>query len=327
MKKKHTMEYFEANGVRQYLLHNKSGDPSAPVLLVVHGGPGAPDSNVAHKFREWWKGLFHIVSWDQRGAGKTLAANGEPPEYPITVQDILADMREILAHLKEMYSVEKVYLLGLSWGTLLCSLYSLEHPEDVAALISAGQVTSFYRSEQAAYGIVKEAVVAGGNKKDLELLESIAPYPEQPFSYGSDAVEIKMPKFKRLQSKYGYAMKLTFELIFAFLLGPASKLSEVSYYSKKSADKRKAYNEELLKYLFDFEIDELGYEYSVPVCYITGDKDYTTTSSLAVEYFDKIVAPKKLHCPIAGAGHNAMFDQPELFARALTDVRALAETP
>ena len=326
MKSKQIIEYVETNGVKQYLLHNRSSDSGAPVLLIVHGGPGGPDSNAAHKFKAWWKDLFHLVSWDQRAAGKTLAANGEPPSYPVTVPDILSDMGAIIAHLKESYGAEKVYLLGISWGTLLCSLYTLEHPEDVKMYIAAGQVTNFYRSEQVAYEKVKEAVTAAGDPKDIALLESISPYPELPFGPDSDAVEKKMPVLKRLQVKYGYAMKLTLPLIVAYLFGPASKLSEFSYYSKKNADKRKEYNAELLTYLFDFEILDHGPEYSAPICYITGDRDYTTTSSLAIEYFEKIVAPKKLHCPISGAGHNMMFDQPEAFAQALAKAKALAES-
>ena len=321
---KQTVEYFEANGVNHYLLHNRSCDPAAPVLLIVHGGPGAPDSNAAHRFREWWKGLFHLVSWDQRGSGKTLSANAEPPAYPITVPDILSDMRAILRHLKDVYGAEKICLLGISWGTLLCSLYTLERPEDVGIYISAGQVTNFYRNEEVAYAKVREAAEASGNADETTALDSILPYPERPFVPGTESVDVKMPVLKRIQAKYGFLMKVDLKLISAYFTSPAAKFADFTYYSKKNVEKRKEYNEELTRFLFEFDILDHGTVYKVPVCYITGDRDYQTATPLAVGYFEQIDAPKKLHCPISGAGHNMMFDQPEAFAQALAEAAALA---
>ncbi|MDR1061120.1 MAG: alpha/beta hydrolase [Clostridiales bacterium] len=321
-KPQYTVEYFEANAVRQYLLHHRSGDAGAPVMLIVHGGPGFPDSNAGYKLREWWGDLFHLVSWDQRGCGKTLAANRRPPAYPITARDILDDMRLIIGHLKQAYRASQVYLLGISWGSVLCSIYALERPEDVKMYIAAGQYCNCYRNEAAAYAKMKEVVEASGSRKDRERLQAIGNYPEQPFDPGAKAVLRKMYALKRLLGKYGMSIKLDWRFIRIMYIGsPVFKFSDFAYFSAKARERDK----ELVSFLNDFEILDYSADYAVPVCYITGERDYDTACPLSAEYFEQIRAPKKLLRVIADASHNVIFDQPEAFARALADAKALAE--
>jgi pimeloyl-ACP methyl ester carboxylesterase len=322
-KPQYTKEYFEANAVKQYLLHHRSADADAPVLLIVHGGPGFPDSNAAYKFREWWGDLFHLVSWDQRGCGKTLAANEKPPTYPVTTECILSDMELVISHLKQTYGVDQVYLLGISWGSILSTIYTLEHPEDVKAYIAAGQFCNYYRNETAAYAKVKETIEASGNGKDLELLLSIGDYPGHPFVLGDEALDQRMSVFRKLQSKYRLGIRVDWQFIrILYLSSPVFKFSDLAYFSAKARE----CNKELTSYLFEFEILDCGVDYAVPVCYILGDRDYNTAWPLAAEYFEKIKAPKKLLRVISDASHNIMFDQPEAFALALAEAKALAET-
>jgi len=316
-----SVEYHKANGVRQYLLHHPSPDKDAPVMLIVHGGPGFPDSNAAPKVSRMWGDLFHIVSWDQRGCGKTRAANPLLPSYSITAEDILNDMVGVVDHLKQKYGVNQLYLLGISWGTILCSLYTLRHPENVKMYIAAGQYCNFFRNEISAYAKVTEAARAAGNKKDLDLLASLAPYPQQPFTRESDMIKKKLPVFKRLQEKYRLMMQVDLQLLWALFASPVARFSDLFAYTKKSAE----LNANLMDYLLNFEILDCGTIYEVPVCYIVGDRDYQTSIQLATEYFESIQAPKKLLCVIEDASHNMIFDQPAAFSRALADAKALAE--
>lgn len=53
-----------------------------PVLLVLHGGPASPDMPQAWTFESPWQDYFTVVEWDQRGAGKTYAANTEAKMAP-----------------------------------------------------------------------------------------------------------------------------------------------------------------------------------------------------------------------------------------------------
>ena len=66
-------EYVRINGIAEYLLHYPAG-PDAPVILQIHGGPGAPESVFAYLV-ESFERRYTIVYYDQRGAGKTLKKN------------------------------------------------------------------------------------------------------------------------------------------------------------------------------------------------------------------------------------------------------------
>ena len=312
-------EYFETNHLRQYLLHTRSNRPDAPVMLLVHGGPGGPDSNTAYQYQIWWQDLFHLISWDQRGCGKTLAANGQPPAYPVTVPELLCDMHGIIEHIKTSYGVDRIFVFGHSWGTVLGTLYTLEHPENVAAYIGAGQFCNFFRNEIAAYAKTKEVVEAAGSRRDLAKLESILPYPDRPMDPDSVVVKKKMPVLKRLQARYNIAGKVTTELIRIYLRSPAFRISDFSMFSKKAA----GYSKDLLRFVFDFEILDCGVKYEAPVFYILGDRDYQTAAPVAMEYFESIEAPLKQLFLLPDAGHGMMYDQPEAFAQALNEIITL----
>ena len=50
-------------------------DRRNPVLLMIHGGPGYVSMPTSWYFQRGWEDFFTVVQWDQRGAGKTYAAN------------------------------------------------------------------------------------------------------------------------------------------------------------------------------------------------------------------------------------------------------------
>src|SRR3954447_17959964 len=80
--------YVTIGGVEQWL-QIRGTDRSNPVLLVVHGGPGAPYSVFTPVLHEWEQ-HFTVVQWDRRGAGKTLRRNGfrqEEMSFELMVQD------------------------------------------------------------------------------------------------------------------------------------------------------------------------------------------------------------------------------------------------
>ena len=62
-------ETFEVvlGGARQ-IVNVRGSDRANPILLFVHGGPGAVEMPVAWAFQRPWEDFFTVVQWDQRGA-------------------------------------------------------------------------------------------------------------------------------------------------------------------------------------------------------------------------------------------------------------------
>ena len=64
----------QVNGTTQWI-SVRGRDRRNPVLLYLHGGPGSPTTPEAYLFQSPWEDFFTVVQWDQRGTGKTYAAN------------------------------------------------------------------------------------------------------------------------------------------------------------------------------------------------------------------------------------------------------------
>ena len=105
------------------------GNPNAPAIMHFHGGPGG-GFNDSHKL------LFNpqkhrVIFFDQRGSGKSTPCASVENN---TTQDLLSDTNKLRQHLK----IDKMYLIGGSWGSTMCLTYALKYPEQVKGIIMWG---------------------------------------------------------------------------------------------------------------------------------------------------------------------------------------------
>ena len=94
------------------------GDPAAPPLLLLHGGPGASHDYLLPQMLELAT-EHRIVSYDQRGGGRS---RHDDDRAPIGWQDQVADVALVAAELH----VAPLTIVGYSWGALLAMLYAVE---------------------------------------------------------------------------------------------------------------------------------------------------------------------------------------------------------
>lgn len=90
-------------------------------ILCCHGGPGLWDMfgtlDLGPRFR--------LVRWDQRGAGRSEVRG------PYTLERMVADVDAV----REWHGLDRVPVLGHSWGAHLGLLYALARPDRVSALV------------------------------------------------------------------------------------------------------------------------------------------------------------------------------------------------
>ena len=122
-------------GMTQWLLI-RGADRDAPILLWLHGGPGSAQMPI-HSVTSALERDLVVVHWDQRGAGKSNPADFDPTT--MTLEQFLADAREITALLRKRVGDQPIIVLGHSWGTMLGARLVARWPEDYAGYIGVGQ--------------------------------------------------------------------------------------------------------------------------------------------------------------------------------------------
>jgi proline iminopeptidase len=102
---------------------------AGPPAVVLHGGPGAHHDYLLPGFDALADGR-ELIYYDQRGGGRSPVARDVPVGWTEQVADLEA--------LRDAWGLERLTLVGYSWGGLLALLYALSHPGRVGrvALVS-----------------------------------------------------------------------------------------------------------------------------------------------------------------------------------------------
>ena len=160
----------QIGGIQQgYFIRGE--DERNPVILFLHGGPGSPELPMI-KDTELEK-HFTVCHWDQRGAGMTFSSDTDPAS--MTTEQFVEDTRQMTDSLRKWYGVEKIYLMGHSWGSYLGIKTIEKHPELYHAYIGIGQVCNQLESERLAYDYIVEQARKAGDTKTCLLYTSPSP--------------------------------------------------------------------------------------------------------------------------------------------------------
>lgn len=126
----------DVDGVSLYTRRIGGGPP----VVVLHGGPGAHHDYLLPQYDLLARGRT-LLYYDQRGGGRSPIARDVPAGWREHVTD--------LETLRERWRLDRVTLLGYSWGGLLAVLYALEHPDRIErlALVCPAPVIAEWRDE------------------------------------------------------------------------------------------------------------------------------------------------------------------------------------
>ena len=122
------------------------GSGDATPLLTLHGGPGYP-----HDYLEPLTELADerpVIFYDQLGCGKS----DRPDDLKLWHIERFV---EELAQVREALDLERVHILGHSWGTMLATDYALTRPTGLERLILASPAISIPRWTQDAWAYIK----------------------------------------------------------------------------------------------------------------------------------------------------------------------------
>ena len=112
-----------------YRIVGAGESPGRLPLLVLHGGPGATHQYLeplAHLARSGRRVIFY----DQIGCGRS----GRPMDADFYSADLFVD--ELVA-IRQALRLDRVHLLGQSWGGMLAMQYALDRPAGLASIVVA----------------------------------------------------------------------------------------------------------------------------------------------------------------------------------------------
>ncbi|MFC3652025.1 alpha/beta fold hydrolase [Dyella humi] len=307
------------NGTDQWL-SIRGKNRRNPILLVLHGGPASPSMPSDYTYQSPWEDYFTVVQWDQRGAGKTYAANTEQKMAPgMTIEGMTDDAAQVVQYLREHYGKQKIFLMGHSWGTVLGTRLAQQHPEWFYAYIGVGQVVNVRRNEEVGYDFALSSAKSSGNANAIKELQAIAPYPgTAPINLERLGVRSKWEMYYGglTYGRQNYAYESDVEQ-----LSPEYSQQELDAINKGSVFTIGHLAAPLLSVNFD-DVTQFG----CPVILFVGAHDETTSHELAEQWFDKLHAPSKRLVIFADSAHMVMQEQPGRFLMHLvTDALPLAQ--
>lgn len=299
-------------GLDQWILE-RGHDTRRPVLVYLHGGPGSSELPFVRAFGADLERRFVVVSWEQRGAGKTFRAGTDP--RTMTIDRFLDDLHELVAHLKRTFAKEKVYLLGHSWGSALGMLYVSRHPEDCVAYAGTGQSVNVAEGERLSYEFTVRRARETGNATALKELAELG---RPPYAGDPDEVLAKVTKQREWLQELGGTLydKRNASLATSIVMGaPEYSLGDILAYPKAIAFSLKTVGPEYLRVNLLEQVPSV----SVPVFFLQGRMDYTTPSVIVERYVEKLTAPRKELIWFDRSAHSPIFEEPATFARTLIE--------
>ncbi|ULQ57127.1 alpha/beta hydrolase [Flavihumibacter rivuli] len=311
-----TLQQIELNKEKQWI-SIKGRNRDNPILLFIHGGPASPIMPISWTFQSSWEDYFTVVQWDQRVTGKNWAtADTVKARNELGAETIIKDGVELVNWLCKRYKKDKIFILGLSWGTMIGTHISTIIPEKIYAYIGVGQVYHA-NNEDYLYSRLLELAKKYNNTAALEELKSIQPYPH---------IDEETPITKMLVTRKWASI---------FNGGWYGKPSLELYYTlpQLSPD----YNENDLKFQFQsmafgsrFLVDDMQratspMNFKVPIFILMGRYDLYTPYAKAKIYFDNLKAPSKKFITYERSAHFPMIEEPGRFLITLVnDIRPLA---
>lgn len=306
------MEYLTINNWRQFLLIRGADTVTNPVILFLHGGPGASGTALMRKYNHTLETDFTVVYWDQRGAGKSYNKKIDPST--LTVKQLIDDANKLTDYLRKRFKQKKIFLIGHSWGSRLGMYLVKAYPEKFNAYIGVGQEISSYEGELQSYQFTLNRAKSTNNTKAInDLLEMGLPKNDNYTSMYKTGFW-GLVKQKEWLLKLGgerYKKKSYSDWIFQMLWSDEYSIVDLINWSRASAFTAGQMMKDPDFNQFDLRRDIPSVK--VPVYFISGLYDYNCPWPLVKEYYQKLSSTKKDFFLFEKSGHSPLFEESTKF--------------
>ena len=301
----------EIGGISQGMII-QSLDPTNPVLLFLHGGPGMTEFFMEQEYPTGLERHFTMVWWEQRGAGMSFSSD-IPPET-MTIDRMIADAIEVADYLRARFGKERIVLLGHSWGSYLGIQVAAAAPDRFLAYVGMAQIAHQLRSEVMAHDYLLGLYRARGDAAMVRRLEA-APVS---MAGGTSPEWLRLRDAAMHRAGVGHTHEMRSVISGIFL--PVWRVRAYTLIDKINVWRGKIWSrpffwEDLLRDDLSARLTDIA----VPVHFFVGRHDYTANPALSEAYFETIRAPMKAFHVFENSAHSPLFEEPERAVRILLE--------
>lgn len=278
------------DGVRLFYKIVGNGDET---LIFVHGGPGNSMDSALPDLEPLSRGRT-VIYFDQRGNGRSDLLD-DPDQLAISKQV------EDLETVRKFFKLEKVTLMGNSWGGMLVAFYAVAHPDRVRRMVlhSPGEPT-------------RVNMVKADEALQLRLRNQFSPEQKARYAFLADPrnwVEAEDPK--AVCREY-YQLLLPFYVADPGTIGRSR--GDVCAGSEDAVRRQRLVNEQIINSLGDWDLLPSLSAVRSPTLIIYGEAD-PAFAATPEAWTDAL--PNSRLVMIKGAGHLPHVEQPEVFFEAV----------
>jgi pimeloyl-ACP methyl ester carboxylesterase len=292
------------------------GNDSAPVLVFLHGGPGGSEFGPRRKFLRKLEELFRLVEWEQRGAGRSYRG-----DEVLTFDELVADGREVVEWACRELDVERVVLVGHSFGTVLGVRITQELPARISAYVGTGQVTRWAAQEERGYEWALSEARRRGHTKALRSLTRLGPPIDGMYAMGVRGVEIErrwVGSLGGVTSDPAFLFRWVASIYTCFDYPLSAKVRYLAAMRRSMA----LLWPELVRRI-DLVRDATSLD--VPVHLFAGRTDHLTPVELMEDWLAVLDAPSKRLEIVEDAGHLNLYERPARFIEFLEPLSRLGK--
>ncbi len=300
------MEKVKLGGAEEWITI-RGKDSRNPVLLFLAGGPGGSQLVLEQRALPELEDRFVVVNWDQPGAGKSY---GAIDHSKLTPDRYITDAHELVLQLRQRFGKDKIYLSGQSWGSALGIMVVQRYPELFHAFIGTGQVVAFLENEVIKYDL---ALSLAQERGDIELVKKLQQQGAPPY-YGNDVLAKMMTYLNDLNEYRNEHQNSAIAKPKSNILFDLITSSEYGLYDKVNLSRGELETVGVVfPQLWGVDFRKQAKRLKVPVYFLIGRHDGTTSPKLTEEYFNLLTAPHKELIWFEHSGHGSWMNESAKF--------------
>lgn len=296
-----SLEKKSIGGVDQWILI-RTINTNNPVLLYLGGGPSLSELAWLRHYNSDLENDFTVVNWDQRGSGKSYEAFQK--DTNVNMQTWLSDTVELIDMLRTRFHQDRIFLAGHGFGSLVGIMTAAGHPDKIIAYVGISQMVDPRENDRLLYDGAMKKAVRTGNTNAVSVLRELGSPPYTGTNFAKDYADFTE-----------WLNRLNRDLVYTndFMTNWMKKVLTATEYS--SGDRLhfwrgffavfNALYPEMNRIRLQDEITGLR----VPVFFISGKYDMTSSPVLTERYFRQLRAPLKKYYLFENSANAPIFEE------------------